>query len=470
MIKSRFREFVPHLIAVGVFLLVAIIFCKPALESGIVLKQSDISGWQGMSHQSFEYKEQHGQFPLWVTNMFSGMPGYQIAMEGAWSPLTYIDHAFQLWLPQPMNFFFLACICFYFLCLCLRVRPYAAIIASLAYAYCSFSPIIITAGHNTQMLALGYAPAVLGAFILIFERKYIAGFALAALFTALQIGQGHQQISYYLFIVAAIMTLAYAIHFFKTQQVVHLLRSIGLLMLAGILGIAVNALVLLTVYDFSKDSKRGGQLVMDNSGKNDAVKDGKTTGLSKEYAFQWSYGKAETLSLMFPGVMGYGRHIAERDGEVSMFPRLNENSAVVKYMAENLNVPEDQSVNYMSGNLYWGTQPFTNGPIYIGAVICFLFITGLFYLDNKHKWWILAASILGILLSWGNNLPGFNYFIFDHVPLYNKFRVPTMALVIPQLLFPLMAALTLNQLAETREPGIDLRKYKYALMATGAVL
>lgn len=468
MKRFDFKKALPHVIAVAVFLIVAVIFCKPALESGVVLKQSDISGWQGMSHQSFEYKEQHGHFPLWITNMFSGMPGYQVAVEGAWSPMGTIDHAFQLWLPQPMNFFFLACISFYFLCICLRIRPYAGILGAIAYAYCSFSPIIITAGHNSQMLALGYAPAVLGAVILIFERKYIAGFTLTALFTALQIGQGHQQISYYLFIVMAAMTIAYAIRFIKAGQSAHILKSVGLMAVAGVIGVAVNALVLLTVYDFSKESKRGGQLVMDGSEKKDAVKDGKTTGLSKDYAFQWSYGKAETMSLMFPGVMGYGRHVAERDGDVYMFPKVDENSNVVKYMTEKLNVPEAQAIEYMSPQLYWGTQPFTNGPIYLGAVICFLFIFGMFYLDNKHKWWILAASIFGILLSWGSNLPGFNYFIFDHFPLYNKFRVPTMALVIPQMVFPIMTALTMNKLMENTDPD-GWKKFRYGLIATGVV-
>jgi hypothetical protein len=471
MKKFNFKAIVPHLIAVAVFLIVAVIFCKPALESGVVLKQSDISGWQGMSQQSFEYKAQHGHFPLWITNMFSGMPGYQVALEGSWSPLTIIDKTFQLWLPQPINFFFLACISFYFLCICLRIRPYAAILGALAYAYCSFSPIIITAGHNTQMLALGYAPAVLGGIILLFEKKYFAGFTLTALFTALQIGQSHQQISYYLFIVVVAMTIAYAIRLIKSQEIPHLLKSVGLMAVAGIIGVAVNALVLLTVYDFAKESKRGGQLIMDSSSKKESVTNGKTTGLSKEYAFQWSYGKEETLSLMFPGVMGYGMHYAVRDDESYMFPKVDEKSNVVKYMTEKLNVPEngiEQISGYMSQKLYWGAQPFTNGPVYLGAVICFLFIFGMFYLDNKHKWWILAVSIFGILLSWGNNLPGFNYFIFDHLPFYNKFRVPTMTLVIPQLLFPVIAALTLNKLMQNQDPK-GWKKFRYGLMTTGLV-
>ncbi len=472
MKQFNFKQVLPHLIAVAIFLIVAAIFCKPAFEADTVLKQSDITGWQGMSHQSFEYKEKHGKFPLWATSMFSGMPAYQIALEGAWSPLGYIDRAIQLWLPQPMNFFFLACISFYFLCICLRLKPYVGILGAIGFAYCSFSPIIITAGHNTQMFALGYAPAVIGAVILIFEKKYITGFSLAALFTALQIGQGHQQISYYLFLVLAAMSIAYLVAFIKQKDYNHLLKSVGLVVVAGILGVAVNALTLLTTYDYAKESKRGGQLVLDESArKNDVVKDGKTAGLSKDYAFQWSYGQAETFSLMFPGVKGYGTHYAEREGEQYIFPKLDEKSNIAKYFVNNLNVPEDQAANYAlqeSRDIYWGQQPFTNGPIYLGAVICFLFIFGMFYLDNKHKWWILAVSIFAILLSWGQNLPGFNYFMFDHLPLYNKFRVPTMTLVIPQLLFPVIAVLTINKLIENNDPE-SWKKFKLGLVGTAVV-
>jgi len=448
MNQISFKKLLPHVIAIAIFLLVAIIFCKPSLESGVILKQGDVAGWQGMSHQSFEYKEQHGHFPLWVTNMFCGMPGYQIALEGYWSPLSVIDKTIQLGLPQPINFFFLACICFYFMCICIGITPFAAIIGSIGFAYSSFSPIIITAGHNTQMLALAYAPAVIGAIVLIFNKRYWIGFALTALLTALQIGQGHQQISYYLFLVIGFMTISYLIYFIKNKQTPHFIKSIGLIAIAGVIGVAANALVLMTTYDYSKDSKRGGQLVMDGkANEKDNVKDGKTTGLTKDYAFMWSYGKVETWSLMFPGVMGYGSHQAERDGDVYVFPQINDNGHLIKYLNEELpNFPADQVASQMNGALYWGDQPFTNGPVYLGAIICFLFVLGMFILDNRHKWWILAASVFAILLSWGEHLPGFNYFMFDNFPLYNKFRVPTMTLVIPQLLFPIMAALTINKL------------------------
>lgn len=470
----NFKKLLPHLIAIAIFLLVAVIFCKPAFEADTVLKQSDIAGWQGMSHQSFEYKEAHGHFPLWCVSMFCGMPAYQIAMEGAWSPLSIIDKFFQLWLPQPINFFFLACISFYFLCICLRIRPYAAIIGALGFAYCSFSPIIITAGHNTQMYALAYAPAVIGGVILLFDKKYIAGFALTALFTSLQIGQGHQQISYYLFMILGAMMIAFIIQLIRAKQTSHLLKSLVLTAVAGIIGVLVNALVLYTTYDFSKDSKRGGQLVMDNSVKKndkDVVRNGKTTGLSKDYAFQWSYGIGETFSLAFPGANGYGLTMDERDGEQNIFPKLDEQSHFAKALEEKLNIPSDQAANYAlqsSRDIYWGDQPFTKGPVYLGAIICFLFLLGMFSLDNKHKWWILAVSVFGILLSWGHNLPGFNYFMFDHLPLYNKFRVPTMTLVIPQLLFPVIAALTIDQLMKNNDEN-SWKHFKLATIATAGL-
>lgn len=468
---GKIKSVVPHLIAIAIFLLVAVVFCKPALESGVVLKQGDVTGWQGMSHQSYEYKDIHGHVPLWITSMFSGMPAFQVAIEGSYHPLHLIDRTFQLWLPKPINFFFLACISFYFLCICLKVRPWAAIAGAIGFAYCSFSPIIITAGHETQMYALAYCPAVIGAVILLLDKKYLSGFVLTTLFTALQINMGHQQISYYLFLILIALFVGYAIRAIKQGEISGLIKSTSLMLVAGLIGIAVSAITLMTVYDFAKESKRGGQLVMDNTQTHEKVVDGKTTGLTKDYAFMWSYGKRETLSLMFPGVMGYGTHVAERDGETYVFPKLDENSHLSKYLQKKLNLPEEQAANFalqQSTSLYWGDQPFTNGPIYLGAVICFLFLFGMFYLDNKHKWWILTISILAIFLAWGHNFKAFNYFMFDYFPFYNKFRVPTMTLVIPQILFPLISAMALSKLADD-DKAHAWPALKKGLMATGVV-
>lgn len=467
--RLSLRSLMPHLIAVGIFLLVTVIFCKPALESGVALKQGDITSWKAMSHQAFEYKETHGEFPLWLPNMFSGMPAYQVAIEGHWSPLGIVDKIIQFGLPEPFNFFYLACICFYFLCICLGIRPYIAILGSLAFAFCSYSPIIITAGHNTKMLALAYAPAVMGSMVLVFKKNYFTGFVLMALLTCLQIGQGHQQITYYLLLVMLLMGLSFLVYAIREKALSHFFKSTGILIAAGLIGVACNALVLYTTYDYSKESKRGGQLVMDPKQNNgDVVKNGKTDGLSKSYAFQWSYGKAETWSLMFPGVLGYGSHQAMREGEYDAFPQIKEDGPLMQYLNESLpQFPADQIAGQLAGTLYWGAQPFTNGPVYLGAIVCFLFLLSLFVLDNRHKWWILAGSILGILMALGSNLPSFNYFLFDHFPLYNKFRVPTMALIIPQLLFPLGAALALNRMVDMETDAFK-KSFRLSIIATAA--
>jgi hypothetical protein len=471
MKKTLWQQVMPHLISIGIFLIVALIFCKPALESDTVMKQGDVTNWQGMVHQLQQYKDQHGHFPLWATNMYSGMPAYQIAMDGPWTPLGIVDRVMQLGLPKPINFFFLASICFYILCMCLRVRSWVAVIGGIAFAYCSTFPQFITAGHDTQMFALAYTPAVLGGIILLFDRKYITGFVLTALFTGLQVQQGHQQVTYYMFLVIGIMSLFLLIHGWRTGKAMPQLKAIGLAALGSVIGIAISAVTLLTVYDYSKESKRNGQLVMDqNKSKDEVVSGNRTKGLSKEYAFQWSYGKEETLTLMFPGVMGYGSHYAERDNDQYVFPKLDENSNVAKYLTDKLNVPEDQAAQIamgQSGSLYWGDQPFTTGPIYIGAVLCFLFIFAMVYLDGPHKWWILTAAILGIVLAWGKHFAGLNYFLFDHLPFYNKFRVPTMALEITELVIPIAAVLALEKLVAN--PVIDLKKIRLTAIITAAV-
>jgi membrane protein YfhO len=212
-------------------------------------------------------------------------------------------------------------------------------------------------------------------------------------------------------------------------------------------------------------------LVMDKKqNTQDVIEGDKTKGLSKQYAFDWSYGWDESLTLMFPGVKGYGITYGERDGEQFMYPLLDGNSNVAKYLGEKLNSPEEQANNIasqVSGNLYWGDQPFTTGPIYLGAVICLLFIFSMVYLDGKHKWWILTAAILGVLLALGKHFAAFNYFLFDHLPFYNKFRVPTMALEITGLVVPIAVALGLEKLVA--DPIVDLKKLKLAAMITGAV-
>lgn len=447
------KKLLPHLIAIAIFILVTVIFCKPALEPGVIMQQSDYAQADGMKHQSMLYREAHGVYPLWVTTSFGGMPAFNIIYEGAYSPLYTVDKLFQLWLPKPLNFFFLSCICFYFLCMCLRIRPYVAILGSLAFAYSSYNPILAAAGHDTKLLALAYAPALIGGILLLFDKKYISGFIFTALFSTMHLMQNHQQISYYVLIIIAIMTVFFIIKWMREKDTKHLVKVLPLALGAALIGVMINAILLLPVLDYAKYSKRGGQLVMDNrvDSKTNVIKQNKTTGLSREYAFQWSYGKLESLSLLFPGITGYGSYFALRDEEYSIFPKLSPTSNVSNYLMEKLNVPEDQAgdiANNLSGSIYWGDKPFTVGSVYLGASICFLFVLGMFLLDNKHKWWILTASVFGIILAMGKNMPAINNFLFEYLPMYNKFRTPEMALVIPQILFPILAVLAVQKILD----------------------
>lgn len=474
MNSAWFKKALPHIIAVGIFLIVSVIFCKPALDSSQTLQQSDITQFQGMSHQLLERQKEKGEGALWMTNMFSGMPSYQVSYPSGWSPVILIHNVFTLFLPKPINFFFLMCISMYFLLLVLKCRPWTAIIGALGFAFCSYTPIALTAGHDTKMFTLAYVPATLAAMVLIFDKKYLWGFTLTALFTAMQLGMNHQQINFYFFIIAVIMTVAYLINWVKQKQLAHAGKALGLLVIAAVIGLGVNILNLWINADYTKSSKRGGMLVMDKKENKDnsPVVDSRTIGLQRDYAFQWSYGRTESFSLMFPGITGYGSYYASKDGEQHLFPKLTEKSNIYKQLTEKLNIPENQAENFtlgLSQNVYWGDQPFTFGPVYLGAIICFLGILGLFLLDGKHKWWILTATILGIMMAMGKNLAFFNDFLFNHLPLYNKFRVPTMTLVVPQLLVPILAALTLDHIITYQQENETWKKIKTGAIATGAV-
>jgi len=456
MMKNfQWKALLPHIIAIAVFLMVAIIFCKPAL-SGKVLQQSDVIHWKGMAQDLVNYKEKHGHYPLWNNNLFSGMPAYQVILVSD-NPVSigYWHILFTLFLLKPIGFFFLLCISFYFLSQVLKVNPYIGIMGSLAYAYASFSSIIIVAGHDTQMLALGYVPALLAALLLLYHKKYWWGAALTALFSGLLIQQNHLQITYYFLIIAVFMTISFLVQWIRAKEYKHAIIAIVIALVSGGLGAACNLVNLATTSDYSKATMRNGTLNLDTA-KN-ATGTRAQSGLPIDYAFGWSYGKAETFTLLVPGIYGGGSN-----GE------LHASSNSGKFLTEK-GVSDDQVENFTSGlPTYWGAQPFTSGPVYLGAIICFLFIAGMFYLKTPDKWWILVICILAIFMSWGKNFAFFNDFLFNYLPLYNKFRVPTMTLVIPQLLFPVIAMLTLQQFFfEETDKEEALKQFKKGAIVTG---
>ena len=437
MKKINRSKVTPHLIAIGVFLVVALVYCAPALQ-GKVLQQGDVIHWKGMAQNSFKYKETHGHFPLWTNGMFSGMPAYQIAMDPS-NPfnIIYLHKVFSLFLGKPFMFFFLLCMGFYFLSQVYKVDYRLGILGALAYAYASFSSILIIAGHETQVQAMAYMPALLGAILLVFKKRYWIGAALTALFTGLLIAMNHLQVTYYFLIVAAFMTIYYLIEWIRAKEYKHIITTFAILAVTAIIGVASNLVILATTYDYSKTTMRNGVLNLDSAKTNN----GSESGLPIDYAFQWSFEKPEVFSILVPNIYGGASGADE----------LGKNSHLAK-LATSQGASDDDAVNfakqtgYQLGGTYWGSQPFTSGPVYLGAIICFLFVFGLIYLKQKDKWWILAVSILAIMMSWGRFFPSFNDFLFYHLPLYNKFRVPTYTLIIPQLLFPLLAVITLNQL------------------------
>ena len=359
MKNFNFKKILPHLIAVAIFLIVAVIYCKPALE-GKVVSQHDIQGWRGMSQQSMEFHDKYGYYPLWTNSMFSGMPAYQIAFDSRTKlQVGYLDNILKLGLPKPISFFFLACICFYFLCVVAGVNPWVGIMGGLAYAYSTFDPVIVAVGHDTQMLSIGYMPAVLAGLVLLFRKKYWAGFAVTAFFAAILIGQNHLQMIYYTLLVAAIMSIAFLIKSYKENQMAGAFKSVGLGLIAGVLGLACNAVTMMPTYEYAKESMRGGRSELTAPGQTENKTKG---GLDKDYAFNYSLGIPETLTLIVPGLYG-----GSNGG--------NEYTSSSKFVEKfsGMGVPEENALQYADGYSYWGKQPTTSGPVYLGADHLFTF-------------------------------------------------------------------------------------------------
>lgn len=455
MQKKWLPLLLPHLIAVVLFLLIAVIYCKPVFEHK-VLQQADVTQYKAMAQNSFEYKEKHNTFPLWTQGMFSGMPAYQIAIDAqTFSPQGFIHDLLTLWLPKLPAFFFLACICFYFLSQVLRVNPYIGIIGALAFAYATYNPTALVAGHDTKMTALAILPAFIGSLLLIYEKRYLPGLALTATFTALFVAANHPQIVYYGMIIVAFMTLAYIIRWVRQKDFRHLAIAGSLTLIAGLIGLLCNAVATFTTYDYAPASNRGGSEL--------AVAGGIVTknGLSQDYAFSYSTYKTESFELLVPKIYGGGGNADDlADGKSKALD-------ILQSMPPELG---RRLLQFLT--LYWGgINTDTGGPAYAGAIICLLGFIGFFVLDNKHKWWILAACILSILMSWGGYFLDFNAFLLNHLPGYNKFRAPSVILVIPNFLLCVLAILSLQQLlvlpAASRE--VFWKKYKKALYFTGGV-
>jgi len=446
-----------HLAIIGIFIALCFVYFSPALQ-GKALYQSDVLMAQGMQKEIMDFKAKDGKGPLWTNSMFGGMPAFQIWVQYPNNVTTYVISFFKTVFPNPIDTVLLYLLGAYLLFCVLRINPWLAAAGAIAFAFSSYNFQIIDAGHSNKAMAIAFFPPILAGIILTFRRHYILGAVLTALFLAIEIRTNHIQMTYYLFIALLIYVGIELYHAIKSKSSKDFIKSFGYLAAASVLAIAVNAGMLWTTYEYRKETIRGkSNLTTDKSAPN--------TGLDKEYAYQWSQGVGESLTFLVPNAYGGGSG-----------PNLDEKSEVAKALAakgipaEQL-MPAMQQLSQVGLSTYWGDKQFTSGPWYFGAIICFLFIFGLFIVKNRIKWWILSASILCLLLSFGRHLPFLSDLFFNYFPLYNKFRAVESILVIVGFLIPVLAILAVKEVAsQTEEPKKLQKNLLYSLYITGGLL
>lgn len=436
--KISFKQFIPYLTAIVLFLIIAFAYFPEVLD-GKELGGHDNANFKGMARELIDYREETGKEALWTNAMFSGMPGYMINTQYKGNVFRYLDRLLQAG-PRPVSFVFLYLIGFYILMITLRVNPWLAIAGAIAFAFSSYNFVILAAGHNSKAIAIGYMAPVIAGVLLTFRGKRLLGTALTGVALALQIKAGHLQITYYTLIIVFVFGVFQLYFAFKEKYLKELLLSVAFLLLAVGFSVASNSARLWTASEYSKYSMRApSELTMEEEDK--------TTGLTKSYATRWSYGIDETLSLLIPGIKGGASDAS-----------LSEKSETYALFAQSNPAQAKQVIKHLP--LYWGEQASTMGNVYVGAIVTFLFVLGMFIVDRKLKWWLLAVTVLGIMLAWGKNLMFLTDFFLDHVPGYNKFRTVSMTLVIPALAMPLLAMLALNKLLFDE---LEKKKLHYAL-------
>ena len=443
MEKITFKKVLPYVSGIVIFLLISIFYFSPLLE-GKRLFQSDIANYQGASKEILDFREQTGEEALWTNSMFGGMPAYQISVKYTGNVLRYFDQLFQMGLPSPANLVFLYFLGFFFLLLVMRVDPWLSIAGAIAFALSSFFFLIIDAGHNSQAHAIGYVAPTLAAIILVFRKKYLLGGILTALFLSLELLTNHPQISYYMVMIAVIYGITEFVQAIRSKEYFPFLKSVGIIAVAAIFALLTNITSLWATYEYGKFTIRGKSELT-------TEKENRTSGLDRDYVTQWSYGKAETMTLLIPDFYGG-----------SSGQKIGENSKIVDALKAN-NIPEStikQFTSQPANFMYWGTQPFTSGPVYVGSIICLLFVLGLFIVRGPLKWWLLTATVLSILLAWGHNFMAFTDFFLNYVPGYNKFRAVTMTLVIAEVAMPLLGILALKEVFDNPK---DQKRLFYAL-------
>ena len=426
------------------FALITLIYFSPIMQ-GKRLKQHDIEMYKGMSQEIVDFKARTSEQSLWTNSMFGGMPAWNIGVPQNSNLMTYVNRTLAVGFPHPIGAVFISMLGFFILLLVLDCKIWISFIGALAYGFTSYLFIVIGAGHNSKAIAMAYIAPVIAGILLTYKGKYLWGAVLTAIALALEIRAGHLQITYYLLLIVVCIVIAELVETIKEKKYLHFLKASGILVGVSIIAILTCSTTLYANYEFGKETMRGKPVLKKNV-------ENQTNGLDRDYVTQWSYGIGETWSLMIPNAKGGA---SEYIG--------NDNAALDKCDARFRSTIAQQ-------NAYWGDQPGTSGPVYVGAIVCFLFVLGLFIVKGKYKWMLLFATVLSILLSWGKNFMGFTDFFLDYIPGYNKFRAVSMTLVIAEVCMPLLAFLALAEIFKNPDYVKQNKKYLYiSLGITGGL-
>ena len=445
---TLFRKCLPDLLAVLLFAVLAFAYFFPADIEGRILYRHDASAGRGAGQEGIEYLQKTGERSRWTNALFGGMPTYQTAPSyKSTDLLVKAVNAYHLWLPENVWFVFAYLLGFYILLRAFDFRQYMAALGAIIWAFSTYFLIIIAAGHIWKVWALAYLPPMIAGIVLAYKGKYLWGLLLTAVFTAFEINANHVQMTYYYLFIVLFLMIAWLVEAIQKKEMVRFLKATGVCIAGGLIGVCINLSNLYHTWQYSQESMRGkSELVKANSANQTS------SGLERDYITQWSYGIDETWTLLIPNTKGG-----------ASMPLSMSEKAMEK--ADNDFLPIYQQLGQ-----YWGEQPGTSGPVYVGAFVMMLFILGLFIVKGPVKWALLAATILSILLSWGKNFMGFTDFFLDYVPMYAKFRTVASILVIAEFTIPLLAMLALKKLLDEPEQMKPRMKYVgISFLLTGGI-
>ncbi len=434
------KQWLPHVIAILIFFLLTAVYFAPVFQ-GKDLLQGDAVSALGWGKDAKDYHEQTGEFSHWSNAMFSGMPANYTFMPESVNIFESFDKILTLRgfgaSRRHIGSIFLTFVCFYIFLLSMGCKSWLSIAGSIAYTLCSYNLIIIGAGHMNKSLVMATMAPIIGGVILCYRGKMMLGALVTLIFSGLNIYWNHQQISYYLLLTLIILAVVYLVYAVREKKIKEYLKATGVLVVVAILAILPAIGQLAPSADYAKDTMRGGSVL-----KQEDKKD--SSGLDIDYAYQWSYGKAETFTLLIPNMYGgaSGYNLGTDSETYKIFKK-----AYGPYQAADL-------VESMPA--YWGPQPGTSGPVYVGAVVCLLFVLGLFIVKGRERLWLVLATILSLVLSWGRFFPLVNDFLFYNLPLYSKFRTPSMALVVASLTMVTLGILAIKKIVDAHKNGNEL--------------